>query len=83
MKYELCGSFIMSLIEMKLDQSTMFEWQQQSQDKSNVPYYVQVPDFINLRVQASEAPTHKSLKHSPKDPCESLKSAHPKILMGV
>ena len=52
---EPSASFITSLIEMKLDPDTMFEWQKASQDSSDVLYFVKLPDFLNLRAQASES----------------------------
>ena len=38
MYYDPSGSFITSLIETKLDRSTMFEWQRHTQEKSDVPH---------------------------------------------
>ena len=47
-------AFITSMIELKLDGQTMFEWQRHSQDSTDVPPYQELLDFINLRAQASE-----------------------------
>ena len=65
----LPGTFITSLIELKLDVDTLFEWQKHSQDESDVPGYEDLLAFIDLRAQASEtscppykkyfAPPHK------------------------
>ena len=46
------GQFVTSILELKLDQNTMFEWQKHSQD--SVPHYNDLLGFINLRAQASE-----------------------------
>ena len=54
MRHEPSGAFITSLIEMKLDQLTMFEWQRHSQNQSDVPHYAEILEFINLRARASE-----------------------------
>ena len=54
MGYEPSGPFITSTLELKLDQSTMFEWQKHSQKSSGVPHYQDL-DFLNLRAQASES----------------------------
>ena len=55
MKYGQSGAFITALLEMKLDQSTMFEWQRHTQGKSDVPHLTEYLDFIDLRARASEA----------------------------
>ena len=39
MGYEPSGPFITSVLELKLDTTTMFEWQRFSQDISDVPHY--------------------------------------------
>ena len=49
------GSFITSLLELKLDVNTMFEWQRHSQASADVPHFKHLLEFINLRAQASEA----------------------------
>ena len=62
--HEPSGSFITSLLELKLDVNTMFEWQRHSQDAADVPPYQQLLDFINLRAQASEASVSDAGKKS-------------------
>ena len=44
---------------MKLDSTTMFEWQRHSQDHTDIPDYQELLDFLNLRAQAAEASTEK------------------------
>ena len=39
MEYEPSGPFITSVLELKLDVNTMFEWQRHSQDDTAVPHY--------------------------------------------
>lgn len=56
MDYEPSGPFITSVLELKLDVNTMFEWQRHSQDVTDVPHYHKLLKFINLRAQASETP---------------------------
>ena len=51
---ELPSKFITSMIELKLDTDTLFEWQKHSQSSSDVPHYEELLDFIDLRAQASE-----------------------------
>ena len=48
MKYKLSGVFITSLIQLKLDQLTMFEWQSHGQDQPDVPHYMEILKFIDL-----------------------------------
>ena len=48
MKCEPSGAFITSLIELKLDESTVFEWQRHSQDQPDVSHYVEILEFIHL-----------------------------------
>ena len=57
MDYEPSGPFITSILELKLDVNTIFEWQKHSQDSTDVPHYQKLLEFINLRAQASETPT--------------------------
>ena len=57
MDHEPSGSFITSMIELKLDQSTMFEWQKFSQKSTDVPHYNELLGFLNLHAQACETCT--------------------------
>ena len=61
MAYEPSGPFITSVLELKLDSNTSFEWQRFSQGTSGVPHFKKLLEFLNLRAQASEAlpPDHK------------------------
>ena len=61
-------SFTTSLIEMKLDPETMFEWQKASQDSTDVPPYAKLLEFLNLRAQASEFATSEPRKNPRSDP---------------
>ena len=54
MGYEPSGTFITSVLELKLDQGTMFEWQKHSHETPDIPHYRELLDFINLRAQALE-----------------------------
>ena len=67
MGYEPSGPFITSALELKLDQTTMFEWQKHSQKSEGVPHYHDLLDFLNLRAQATESTiadsNSKKLKH--------------------
>lgn len=55
MGYDPPGAFVTSTIELKLDATTMFEWQRHSQKSSSVPDYRDLLEFLNLRAQASES----------------------------
>ncbi len=48
------GPFITSMLELKFDKETMFEWQKASQDSLETPHFEKLLDFIDLRAQASE-----------------------------
>ena len=39
MGHEPPGAFITSVLELKLDTNTMFEWQRHGQDSTDVPHY--------------------------------------------
>lgn len=61
--HEPSKPFITSLLEMKLDATTMFEWQRHSQEHTDVPDYQILLDFLNLRAQAAEASSDKNVLH--------------------
>ena len=63
--HEPSQAFITSLLEMKLDPKTMFEWQRLSQAHTEVPEYQELLDFLNLRAQAAEASTEKKRVSKP------------------
>ena len=55
----------MSMIELKLDADTMFEWQKHSQGSTEVPevpHFSILLEFLNLRAQASESSVHEFIK---------------------
>ena len=70
MDHEPSVSFITSMMELKLDQSTMFEGQKFSQKSTDVPHYDKLLKFLNLRAQACETCTSDT-KRTPR------KDAHP------
>ena len=51
---DLTGAFLTSIIELKLDADTIFEWQKHSQEQKTTPQYEDILGFIDLRAQASE-----------------------------
>ena len=48
MNHEPFGSFITSMLELKLDVNMTFEWQKHSQDSKKVPHFTAFLEFINL-----------------------------------
>ena len=60
---EAPGPFITSILELKLDQNTLFEWHKHSQESASIPHYNDVLEFINLRAQASESLNTPSRGH--------------------
>ena len=57
------GAFITSMMELKLDQTTMFEWQKTNQTTKSVPHYQAILEFLNLRAQAAETCSTQERKH--------------------
>ena len=60
--------FVTSIIELKFDVDTMFEWQRHSQDKAEVPLYTEILEFLDLRAQASETSLSSSSKKPQRKP---------------
>ena len=60
MDYEPSAPFVTSILELKLDVNTLFEWQKYSQDTTDVPHYQKLLESINLRAQASETPQRQT-----------------------
>ena len=54
MGYEPSGPFVTSVLELKLDTATMFEWQKHTSSTTSVPHFTELLEFVNLRAQASE-----------------------------
>ena len=48
MKYDSLESFVSSGLELKLDRSSMFAWQNHSKDQREVSSYTDLLDFIDL-----------------------------------
>ena len=67
--HEPSRQFITSLLDLKLDTTTMFEWQRHSQEQTDVPGCEELLAFIDLWAQAVEAslPEKKStrMSHAP------------------
>lgn len=81
MDCEPSGQFVTSLLELKLDENTMFEWQRSSQERSEVPHYSELLKFIDMRAQASEAkastvPVKHFVKQEHKKPASPVKPVH-------
>ena len=43
------SSFITAMLELKLDQTTIFEWQRHSQDSNYVSHHSALLEFLDLR----------------------------------
>ena len=75
MGYEPSGPFVTSILELKLDQTTLFEWQKHSQSSDSVPHYLELLEFINLRAQASETSVkQRADPHALKKPIKHVTS---------
>ena len=77
-----CGPsspFITSILELKLDAGTNFEWQKFSQDLPGYPHYRKLLEFLNLRAQASEASTNEGRRNLPRGDDSSKKGVNKPI----
>ena len=54
MKYDSLQTFMLSVIELKLDLCSMFAWQNHSKDQRKVPQCTDLLDFIDLHAEALE-----------------------------
>ena len=54
MDYDPSRPFITSVIQLKLDQATVFKWQWHTQDFKEVPHCQVLLHFLDLRAQASK-----------------------------
>ena len=63
MEYEPC-LFVTSLMELKLDQATAFEWQRHIQGALKVARCSELLKFLDLLARASEFTTHEAIKRS-------------------
>ena len=59
MDYEPSGTFITSVLELKLNTNTMFEWQKFSQYSPKVLHFWDLLEFVNIQAQTSLATTKK------------------------
>ena len=62
MECEPSGPFVTSVLELKLDTGTMFEWQKHTSSSTSVPHFTELLKFVNLRAQASEHTTPDNTK---------------------
>ncbi len=76
MGQEPSPSFITSIIELKLDSTTMFKWQRHSQSQTEVPHYHDLLEFLDHRAQASEASTPATKRQPRMDPPSTRRSGN-------
>ena len=79
MECEPSGPFVTSVLELKLDSRTMFEWQRHTSTSTGIPPYSELLSFINLRAQAAEHSTSTVNKTNPGEERKNHKilPAHP------
>ena len=71
------GPFVTALVELKLDQLIMFEWQRQSQDATDTPHFERLLKFLHLKAQASESFVQGTQKRQAQiKPSVQLRSAY-------
>ena len=54
---EPLSCFVTSIIQLKLDPGTLFDWQKHTQTVTDVPHFRDLLEFIDLRARASESTT--------------------------
>ena len=54
MKYGSLETFVSSVIELKLDRSSMFVWQNRNKNQREVPSYTDLLEFIDMCARALE-----------------------------
>ena len=59
MKYETFDSLVTLILELKLDQATMFKWQRHTQSSKTVSGYDDLLEFLDFRARAGENGTQK------------------------
>ena len=59
---EPLSRFITSVIQLKLDPGTLFEWQRHTQSTVDVPPFQDILDFVDLCARASESTTKRTVK---------------------
>ena len=65
MEYDSWNHLMTSIIELKLDQETLFEWERHTQGKKHVPDPRDLLEFLDLRAQACEASACVEKKRQP------------------
>ena len=65
MEYSSWNHLMTSIIELKLDQETLFEWEKLTQGKKQVPDPRDRLEFLDLRAQACEAATYVEKRRQP------------------
>ena len=64
MSCEPSGLFITSMIGLKLDPTTAFEWQRHTQDEQDVQHFQSMLELLDVRAQATELITHEGMRRS-------------------
>ena len=59
MDYDPSGPFIMSVLELNLNEHILFKWQRYSHESGKVPHYQDMLDFVDLRAQSTESIEYK------------------------
>ena len=65
MKSNSWQAFMLSIIELKLDQTSIFAWQDHSHDQRETPAYTDLLEFLDRRAHASENTIRESERKHP------------------
>ena len=79
MKYETFASLVTSILELKLDHTTMFQRQPHTQDSNAVPNFNELLDFLDLHAQTGENAAREGERRR-QAPRSKKKSRHKTIM---
>ena len=83
MRYETFASLVTSILELKLDHSTMFEWQRHTQDSNQVPNFDVLLDFLDLRARAGENATREGERRRQAPPPDKKAATRPSYTANI
>ena len=76
-------TFITSILETKLDQMTMFEWQKHSQHSKEVPEYTELLEFLDLRARATDNTKEESERKRSSVPSSKKTISRPSYVVNI
>ena len=83
MKYDTFALLVTSMLELKLDHTTMFEWQWHMQSSNTVPDFDDLLEFSNLRARAGENTAREGERKCQVPPPEKKAVTRPSYAVSV